>query len=71
MISAKASAALRWRPTFSEKDRMVRAERGDPEKKFVVVRSVGRWSGVGEGEAGSWVSYCTGRSGKKNEKRTL
>ena len=40
VISAKASAALRWRSTLSEKERVVSAVRGEPAKKLVVVRSV-------------------------------
>ena len=39
MISANARAALRWRSTLSEKDSVVSAAKGDPVKKFVVVRS--------------------------------
>jgi hypothetical protein len=39
VISAKARAALRCRSTLSENDRVVSAERGDPVKKLVVVRS--------------------------------
>ena len=39
VISANASAALRWRSTLSEKERVVSAERGEPVKKLVVVRS--------------------------------
>lgn len=39
VISANASAALRCRSTLSEKERVVRAVRGDPWKKLVVVRS--------------------------------
>ena len=39
VISAKASAALRWRSTLSEKESVVNAESGDPVKKLVVVRS--------------------------------
>lgn len=39
VISAKASAALRWRSTLSEKESVVRAVSGDPWKKLVVVRS--------------------------------
>src|ERR1700691_2350581 len=39
VISAKARAALRWRSTLSENERVVRAVRGDPVKKLVVVRS--------------------------------
>lgn len=39
VISANASAALRWRSTLSEKESVVRAVRGDPWKKLVVVRS--------------------------------
>lgn len=51
VISANARAALRWRSIFSEKESVVRALRGDPVKKLVVVRSkipamgsVLRWS---------------------------
>ena len=40
VISAKANAALRWRSTLSEKERVVSAVRGEPAKKLVVVRSV-------------------------------
>jgi len=40
VISAKARAALRWRSTLSENERVVNAERGEPVKKFVVVRSI-------------------------------
>ena len=40
VISAKARAALRCKSTLSEKDSVVKAESGDPEKKLVVVRSV-------------------------------
>lgn len=39
VISAKASAALLCKSTLSENERVVNAERGDPEKKLVVVRS--------------------------------
>lgn len=39
VISAKARAALRWRSTLSEKESVVSAERGEPSKKLVVVRS--------------------------------
>ena len=39
VISAKARAALRWRSMFSENERVVRAVRGEPVKKLVVVRS--------------------------------
>lgn len=39
MISAKASAALRWRSTLSENESVVNAESGDPVKKLVVVLS--------------------------------
>lgn len=39
VISANARAALRWRSTLSEKESVVNAESGDPEKKLVVVRS--------------------------------
>jgi hypothetical protein len=39
VISAKASAALRWRSTLSEKESVVNAESGEPLKKLVVVRS--------------------------------
>jgi hypothetical protein len=39
VISAKASAALRWRSTLSEKESVVNAESGEPVKKLVVVRS--------------------------------
>ena len=39
VISAKASAALRCKSTLSENDRIVSADRGEPVKKFVVVRS--------------------------------
>lgn len=42
VISAKAKAALRCRSTLSEKDSVVKAERGCPVKKLVVVRSVGK-----------------------------
>ena len=40
VISAKARAALRWRSTLSEKESVVNALSGEPEKKLVVVRSV-------------------------------
>ena len=40
VISAKARAALRCKSTLSEKDRVVNAANGGPEKKLVVVRSV-------------------------------
>lgn len=40
VISAKARAALRWRSTLSEKESVVSADRGSPEKKLVVARSV-------------------------------
>ena len=40
VISAKARAALRCKSTLSEKDRVVNATNGAPEKKLVVVRSV-------------------------------
>lgn len=39
VISANASAALRWRSTLSEKESVVSAESGAPAKKLVVVRS--------------------------------
>lgn len=39
VISAKARAALRCKSTLSEKESVVKAERGDPVKKLVVVRS--------------------------------
>lgn len=39
VISANARAALRCKSTLSEKERVVRADRGDPVKKLVVVRS--------------------------------
>ena len=39
VISANARAALRWRSTLSENERVVRAERGEPAKKLVAVRS--------------------------------
>jgi hypothetical protein len=41
VISANASAALRWRSTLSEKESVVSAESGEPAKKLVVVRSFG------------------------------
>jgi hypothetical protein len=41
VISANASAALRWRSTLSENESVVSEARGDPEKKLVVVRSEG------------------------------
>ena len=40
VISAKARAALRCKSTLSENESVVKAERGDPEKKLVVVLSV-------------------------------
>ena len=40
VISANASAALRWRSTLSEKESVVNAARGESRKKSVVVRSV-------------------------------
>jgi hypothetical protein len=40
VISAKASAALRWRSTLSENESVVNAESGEPVKKLVVVRSL-------------------------------
>jgi hypothetical protein len=56
VISAKARAADRWRSTLSEKERVVREARGEPVKKFVVVRSgasasasVGVGAGTGAG----------------------
>ena len=39
VISANAKAALRWRSTLSEKERVVSAWSGEPWKKLVVVRS--------------------------------
>ena len=39
VISAKASAADRCRSTLSEKESVVRAARGEPVKKLVVLRS--------------------------------
>ena len=42
VISANASAALRWRSTLSEKESVVKAESGAPAKKLVVVRSFER-----------------------------
>ena len=39
VISAKASAADRCRSTLSEKERVVKAARGEPVKKLVVFRS--------------------------------
>lgn len=48
VISANASAALRWRSTLSEKESVVSAESGEPVKKLVVVLSFekdkGMWS---------------------------
>jgi hypothetical protein len=41
VISANASAALRCRSTLSENESVVSADSGSPEKKLVVVRSVG------------------------------
>lgn len=49
VISAKASAAERWRSTLSEKDRVDKDFRGSPVKKFVSVRSDALY---GEGEGG-------------------
>lgn len=46
VISANARAALRWRSTLSEKESVVSAERGDPTKKLVVVRSLNSISSV-------------------------
>ena len=40
VISANASAALRWRSTLSENESVVNAARGESRKKSVVVRSV-------------------------------
>lgn len=40
VISAKARAALRCKSTLSEKESVVKAARGEPVKKFVVVLSV-------------------------------
>ena len=40
VISAKARAALRCKSTLSEKDKVVKADKGEPWKKLVVVRSV-------------------------------
>jgi hypothetical protein len=58
VISAKASAALRCRSTFSEKESVVSAESGEPVKKLVVVRSSGRIrSLVGSG----WNEYALSR----------
>ncbi len=45
VISANASAALRWRSTLSEKESVVSAESGEPVKKLVVVRSFERDKG--------------------------
>ena len=39
VISANASAALRWRSTLSENESVVNAARGESLKKSVVVRS--------------------------------
>ena len=43
VISANAKAALRCRSTLSENESVVKAVRGDPEKKLVVVRSKSNW----------------------------
>ena len=51
VISAKASAALRWRSTLSEKESVVRAASGESLKKSVVVRSEETWK-VG------WLAEC-------------
>lgn len=48
---------------------MVRAERGDPEKKFVVVRSVRKWSAVGEGEAGKLLCRVVRKEKRKTHSR--
>jgi len=50
VISAKASAALRWRSTLSENESVVSAARAGPSKKLVVVRSgtCGGYKGVDE-----------------------
>jgi len=40
VISAKARAALLCRSTLSENESVVKADKGDPVKKLVVVRSV-------------------------------
>lgn len=62
VISANASAALRCRSTLSENDSVVRAVKGEPVKKLVVVRSVeavSRRAGVCSGARGCSLSrYC-------------
>jgi hypothetical protein len=66
VISANARAAERCRSTLSENERVVSAARGEPVKKFVVVRSTG--SLLSDGKMGSGraltfkvlkkISYC-------------
>ena len=54
VISANARAALRWRSTLSENERVVRAERGEPAKKLVAVRS--GWMDLSCGTAKRWMA---------------
>jgi hypothetical protein len=65
VISANARAAERCRSTLSENERVVSAARGEPVKKFVVVRSTGSLlsDGMGSGRALTFkvlkkISYC-------------
>ena len=46
VISANASATLRWRSTLSEKESIVTAESGESVKKLVVVRSFEKYKGT-------------------------
>jgi hypothetical protein len=52
VISAKASAADRCKSTLSENDKVVNAANGDPEKKFVVDRSIVRFGRIVTREMG-------------------
>lgn len=63
VISANASAALRCRSTLSENDRVVRAVKGEPVKKLVVVRSAGAVSQPGAVCSDARVAYSLGTVG--------
>jgi len=55
VISAKASAALRWRSTLSENESVVSAASAGPSKKSVVVRSRTRGGHKGMIEEQRWI----------------
>ena len=61
VISANASAALRWRSTLSENESVVNAVSGDPVKKLVVVRSAKMFRN--RTECKSLVTYSQGIEG--------